>query len=391
MRYFGWRERVWEGEGICWGKIPRKGWRLWLAVGFALGEIWMGIPQEVEGEEAPAKQHQTVVQTPKGPPERLPPVRLIFDTDIGNDVDDAMALAVIHALANRRECELLAVTVTKDNPYAPRMVNLLNTFYGRPDVPIGMVRGGKTPEDGRYLRQVVTAEDQGQPRYPHRLSDPGGLPEATKLLRRTLASQPDGAVVIVQVGFSTNLARLLDSPPDEISPLDGKRLVAKKVRLLSVMAGAFSEPLQQRRFREYNVATDVPSAKKLFSQWPTPIVASGFEIGQAIRYPAISIQQDYGYVRHHPLVEAYGYYRGLEGDQPTFDLTSVLYAVRPERGYFDLSPPGWIRVEDDGFSWFEPDANGRHRYLRVNQEQIIRVREAFCWLCSQPPHAGGRP
>lgn len=319
------------------------------------------------------------------------PVRLIFDTDIGNDVDDAMAMAVIHALANRGECQLLAVTVTKDNPYAARMVDLLNTFYGRPDIPIGVVRGGKTPEDGKYLRQVVIAEDEGKPRYPHRLSDGRSAPDAVQVLRRTLAGQPDGSVVVVQVGFSTNLARFLDSPGDDISPLDGKTLAAKKVRLLSVMAGAFSEDLQKRRFREYNVVTDAPAAQKVFSQWPTPIVASGFEIGRAIQYPAMSIRQDYRYAAHHPVAEAYGYYRGLEHDQATFDLTSVLYAVRPERGYFDLSPPGWIRVEDDGFTRFEPDPNGKHRYLIVSAEQTVRVREAFCWLCSEPPQRRSPP
>ncbi len=319
------------------------------------------------------------------------PVRLIFDTDMGNDVDDAMALAVIHALADRGECELLAVTVTKDNPYSARMVNLLNTFYGRPDVPIGVVRGGKTPEDGRYIRHVVTAEDEGKLRYPHRLTEPHTAPEATQCLRRILASQPDRSVVMVQVGFSTNLARLLDSPADEISPLEGKKLVEKKVRLLSVMAGAFSEDLQKRRFREYNVVTDVAAAQKVFGQWPSPIVASGFEIGRAIAYPAQSIREDYRYVRYHPLVEAYRYYRGLEHDQPSYDLTSVLYAVRPQRGYFNLSPPGWIRVEEDGFTRFEPDPNGQHRYLLINPEQILRVREAFCFLCSQPPKKSSLP
>ena len=40
---------------------------------------------------------------------------MTFDTDLGNDVDDAMALAVIHALESRGECELLCVTLTKDN------------------------------------------------------------------------------------------------------------------------------------------------------------------------------------------------------------------------------------------------------------------------------------
>ena len=311
------------------------------------------------------------------------PVRLIFDTDIGNDVDDAMALCMIHALASRGECQPLAVTITKDNPYAAPIVDVLNTFFGRPEIPIGMVRGGVTPQDGKYLRQVVTAEDNGQSRYPHKLRTSSEAPEAVGLLRKILAGQPDGSVVLAQVGFSTNLARLLDSPADGSCPLAGRELVQRKVRLLSAMAGAFGDKMKGRK--EYNIVTDVEAARKLFAEWPTPIVASGWEIGNAIRHTARSMQEDYRYVARHPLVEAYDYYRGLQNDQPTYDLTSVLYAVRPERGYFDLSPPGRIAVEGDGTTSFREEAGGPHRYLIVDPIQIARVREAQEWLCSQPP------
>ncbi len=311
------------------------------------------------------------------------PVRLIFDTDIGNDVDDSMALCLIHALADRGECQLLAVTITKDTRYAAPLVDLFNTFYGRPDVPIGMVRNGKTPEDGAYLRQVVTAADHGQPRYPHKLQDSSQAPEAVGLIRQVLAAQPDGSVVLAQVGFSTNLARLLDSPADDASPLVGRELIQRKVRLLSAMAGAFGEKMKGRR--EYNIVTDVQAARKLLAEWPTPIVASGWEVGDAIKHTARSMREDYRYVEHHPLVDAYRHYRGLDSAQSTYDLTSVLYAVRPERGYFDLSPPGRIVVEEDGTTTFHEAADGLHRYLIVDAIQIARVREAQEWLCSQPP------
>src|SRR5580765_2641722 len=71
---------------------------------------------------------------------RAPPVALIFDTDMGNDIDDALALGVIHALESRRECELLAVTLSKDNEFAAPYVDLVNTFYGRSTIPVGVVR-----------------------------------------------------------------------------------------------------------------------------------------------------------------------------------------------------------------------------------------------------------
>ena len=310
-------------------------------------------------------------------------IPLIFDTDIGNDVDDALAMGVIHALVNRGECQLLAVTITKDNQYTAPIINLINTFYGRPDIPVGMVRGGVTPDDGRYLKQVVlTKNEKGEDAFPHAIKPGSEVPEAVGLLRKTLAAQADGSVVVVQVGFSTNFARLMDSGPDAVSPLSGMDLIRKKVRLLSIMAGSF---VPKYTHVEYNIQCDVPAAKKLIAGWPTPIVFSGFEIGDMIHYPPVNIRNDYNYVKQHPLKESYHYYRGLDKSQATFDLTSVLYAIRPNHGYFDLSEPGTVVLDADGRTSFEPDANGKHRYLKVSETQIAKVCEALCLLCSEPP------
>ncbi|MBI5759726.1 MAG: nucleoside hydrolase [Planctomycetales bacterium] len=311
-----------------------------------------------------------------------PSVRLIFDTDMGNDIDDALALGVIHALQSRGECRLLAVTLSKDNEFAAPYCDLVNTFNGRGEIPIGVVRNGKTPEDSKYIRLPSTAADDGQPRYPHDLKSGKDAPEAVSLLRRVLAAQPDGSVVVVVVGFSTNLARLLESKPDDNSPLSGRELVARKVSLLSMMAGMFSEQGLQK---EYNVHIDIDAARKVFADWPTPVVTSGFEIGVAIKYPATSIERDFRYVKHHPLREAYELYQKMPYDRETWDLTAVLFAVRPDRNYFGLSSTGTITVDDKQITQFAASATGRHRYLTVNAEQIARVREALVQLASQPP------
>src|SRR5882672_8389403 len=147
------------------------------------------------------------------------PVRLIFDTDMGNDIDDAVGLAMIHALESRGEAKLLAVTVTKDNQWAAPFIDAMNTFYGRGDIPIGVVRKGKTPEDAKMIRvPAARTRPDGSFVYAHDLTDGKDAPEATGLLRRVLSKEKDGTVAIVQVGFSTNLARLLDSPADGASP-----------------------------------------------------------------------------------------------------------------------------------------------------------------------------
>jgi len=312
-------------------------------------------------------------------PLRAASVRLIFDTDMGNDVDDAVALAMIHALESRGEAKLLAVTVTKGNRWAAPFIDAMNTFYGRGDIPIGMVHNGKTPHEANMIRvPAARTRSDGSFVYPHDLTDGKDAPEATGLLRRVLSKEKDGTVVIVQVGFSTNLARLLDSRADDSSPLDGRALVKRKVRLLSIMGGAFPAGKP-----EYNIETDIPSAKKLLAEWPTPLVASGYEIGNKVVYPASSILNDYGYVADHPLAESYREYQKMPYDRPMWDPTATLYAVRVSS--FSLSPRGTITVDDAGRTHFAANPQGRHQYLTATPEQASAVLVAIIELASRPP------
>src|SRR5580698_9717268 len=163
-----------------------------------------------------------------------PPLRIIFDTDMGNDVDDALALAMLHAFASRGEVKLLAVTVSKDNPWAAEYVRMVDEYYGRGTIPVGLVHDGKEKDDGHYVKQVCMMHG--------RKLNPAAVSDAVELLRKTLAGEKDGEVTLIQVGFSTNLARLMDSKPDRYSILNGMDLIKKKVRLLTIMAGNFAEP-----------------------------------------------------------------------------------------------------------------------------------------------------
>ena len=181
------------------------------------------------------------------------PQKIIFDTDIGNDVDDVLALGMIHALQDRNECELLAVTITKDHSKAAAFTDAVNTFYGRGNIPIGVCRSGITPEEGKF-NSLVDLREKNDAVFPQDVKPE----DAVVLLRQVLSKAEDHSLVIVQVGFSTNLANLLKSSPDEISELSGIELVQKKVSLLSIMAGAFQMPPdaegKPRIHREYNVS-----------------------------------------------------------------------------------------------------------------------------------------
>lgn len=302
------------------------------------------------------------------------PVRLILDTDIGNDVDDALALAMIHSLENRGEVRLLAVTITKDNRFAAPYINLVNTFYGRAGIPIGMVHHGKAPDDAPMLRVPSEKRDiQGHLLYPHTLTDGSMAADAVDLLKQVLNQQPDDSVTIAQIGFSTNLSRLVASE-------DGLALVKRKVKLLSVMGGNFEKPDP-----EYNIMTDASAAKTLFKDWPTPMVFSGFEVGLRITYPYESILKDFAWTAHNPVVDAYNLYVGKPDDHPNWDSTAVLYAIRPDRGYFELSPPGSVTLGPKHITVFSPQADGLARYLILKADQVERIKAVIADLTSEPP------
>ena len=345
------------------------------------------------------------------------PIKVIFDTDMWSDIDDALALAMIHALEDRAELQLLAVTISTNARECASYVDLINTFYGRPHVPIGIIRNGialdcirsKLPKSflpvTRYTEQLPRQKrDDGNWVYPRCLSADSSISDATVLLRETLAAQPDGSVVILEVGYHTNLVRLLASPADEISPLSGRELIARKVQRLVTMAGSFRHSAANetaatntfpRQDPEFNLVVDIPSAQAVFANWPTCIVASGVEVGLAMRFPPQSILNDFQYVQSHPIAQTYRLFcEELQARQlaiacphahPTFDLTTVLYAARPDRDYFSLSPPGRIDVLHDGSTHFEQAADGRHKYLILRDEQKVRTLEAMAMLTSQPP------
>ncbi|HYO81093.1 MAG TPA: nucleoside hydrolase, partial [Bryobacteraceae bacterium] len=148
-----------------------------------------------------------------------------------------------------------------------------------------------------------------------------------------------------------------------------------------IMAGDFATNKP-----EYNVRVNVPVAKRILEAWPTPTLISGFEIGKELLFPATSIEREFGATPWNPVVEAYRAYEKMPYDRPTWDLTSVLVAVRPESKYFDLSPAGSVQVDAKGTTTFTP-GKGDRRYLILQPDRRDRVLEALVLLTTQPPMA----
>lgn len=300
------------------------------------------------------------------------PIAVIFDTDVGNDIDDVLALQMLFNYEKEGKINLLGITIGKNNPYSIQYVDAYCRLNGRGDIPLGFAYNGVNPEDNKYLRPTLDTLIDGKKILQPQRSINDSLPEGYKLLRKLLASQKDASVVFIAVGPETNLVRLLESKADEYSDLDGKALVAKKVKLLSVMGGLYGDEFD---FPEWNIVQDLQAAQKVFAEWPTEIIASGWELGNKLLYPHQSILNDFE--SDHPLSVSYKIYETMPYDRQTWDLTSVLQAIEPDKGYFSLSPKGTITIDSVGKSIFTAKEDGKHRYMMIEKDSIDSTLKAI--------------
>ena len=314
-----------------------------------------------------------------------PPVGTVFDCDMGNSIDDALAMAMLYGLQGKNETRVVSVSVTKPNLKSAIFCSVVERFYlGEPGpfgfagLPIGMSEKGKMPEDTPMLTAPLTrTTPEGKPVYNRSIAKLNDTAEPIALIRNALSSQYDQNALVVLTGPATNLAGVLDLPGTSA-------LIAQKVRYLTVAAGAFpSGP------PESAIGCDIAAAKRLFAEWPTPIVVSGNEVGSALPFPASSLDKDFAWSQAHPVVDAYRASKPMPYDAPSWAMTAVLYAIRPHENYFKLSEPGTVAVLDDGRTRFTPSAAGKHRYLIADPAQKDRVIQTYTEIASLKP--AGRP
>lgn len=295
-------------------------------------------------------------------------VPIIMDTDIGPDYDDVGAMAVLHALADRGEAKPLAVISSNKNELTVPVIDVLNTFFGRPELPNGAPKSPDAPDQSATQKWPELLVEK----YPHRIKKSSDAPDAVETYRKVLAKQPDESVTIVTVGFLTNLAKLLESKPDQYSPLSGDMLVRRKVRQLVSMAGLFPQG------REYNVLIDSVASEKVFNNWPTQIVLSGFEIGKQIKTGLRVVANE---KLNSPVKDVYAKAMPMSKDDAdgrmSWDQTAVLVAIRGNQPYFGLKR-GRIIVEGGNNKW-QDDPMGQHAYLTeaMPMAQVTMLIEAL--------------
>ena len=246
---------------------------------------------------------------------------------MGPDYDDVGAIAMLHAFADAGQARILATIASTNYPNVTPVLSVLNTYFNRPNIPIGVPKGKAIGDkDTQHWSDTLVA------RYPHSVRSNDDRPDAVALYRQILAKQPDRSVTVITVGFLTNLANLLDSKPDQYSPLSGKALAAKKIKQVVSMAGKFPAG------REYNVFRDTAASKIVFANWPTPILMSGFEIGEHI-HSGLPLTQNKA-IQHSPVKDVFRISLPKSAEDKngrmSWDQTAVLVGVRGYAPYYTV-------------------------------------------------------
>jgi purine nucleosidase len=235
---------------------------------------------------------------------------LLFDSAIEDNIGYVLALTMLLGYGAKGEARLTSLSVSRNNLRTAAFCDLMARFFGT-SLSIGMAEAGAPETSVTPMLSAVldrkTAE--GKPLYPRNISRLNETADPVALIRNALSAQPDQNSTVILSGPSVNLLGLLALP-------EGKDIVKKKVRTLVVAA---------------------QSNAKLLAEWPSPVVVAGEDLGQALKFPAESIDRDFAWATNHPLIDAYRAANAMPYDAPSSAMAAVLYAAHPDDGYFKVS------------------------------------------------------
>jgi len=296
-------------------------------------------------------------------PSELPPLGVVYDSNLGWGVDSVLALALLHGFAGKQQCRVASLSVNYPDLRAAKLADVIERFYallgpgqageGR-SLPLGIVEGKNPPAN---LPILAKGWESGIQKW-----NDTAIPHL--LIRNALTANYDGNAAIVLSGPATNLANLLKLT--DVIPL-----IAAKVNVLVIAEGQFT--------------ADLPAARRVLAEWPTPIVFCSREVGTQVPFPGASIDSAFSYNPAHPVAEAYRAAGNMPYDAPAPALAAMLYTIKPKEGYFTLSEPGTVVIGDNGATQFQPSAQGRHRYLKVDPSQRERIAQVYVQMASLKP------
>lgn len=278
--------------------------------------------------------------------------QIFIDTDMGSDCDDVAAVAILAHFHKLGKINLLGVSHTSANPKTVDYLDMVCRFYGYKTE--NLAAAGKEWGIGEFREGFFNDVLNG---FAYHTS-PCTF-DAVQLMRTQLSKAKDATVLCI--GPLNNMSRFLDSPPDEISPLSGKEILAQNVKEVVVMGGIFDNKRYDfygETFEvEYNIKLDACASKNFIENCPTKITFVEFELGYNVKTFADTVAAE----KETPIKRAYELFRVSERE--SWDVIAALYCLFGENGYYQMSAEGKCVVEANGKTNFYQQNGGLHRYL----------------------------
>lgn len=195
--------------------------------------------------------------------------QIILDSDLGVDSDDIGDIALLHKFADMGLCKLIGMSFATQIPYGASALDTINTAYGRGDIPVGkcVVTWDTFDAYDQYLVE----------HYPSTHHYGTNAPVSVPMYRQLLAKAAPHSITIIEAAYVINLAQLILSGPDEISPLTGEELLNQKVKLLVIAAGEYPSGT------ELYFRAGSTGAATLINRLKCPMIFSGNSHGAYVR------------------------------------------------------------------------------------------------------------
>ncbi len=255
---------------------------------------------------------------------------VILDTDIGPDCDDVGALAVLFSYVKETGCEILGVNNCTSNPYGTATIDAIREYCDMPEFLIGSYsKSGFYADHDRYNKYIA---ENYSAKYKN-----GTFKSLShvEFYRSLLANAEDDGIILITIGMFNAFADFLKSGADDISPLTGMELAAKKLHAVVSMAAVLPAG------REFNVICDFEASKFCFDNCPAPMYLSDFKVGMLI-FTGYAPEEAERY-RNNPIFDSYQLYtagRQRVGFNRSFDLTAVQFAFEGEGELYSLTQAG---------------------------------------------------
>lgn len=292
--------------------------------------------------------------------------KLILDTDLGGDCDDAGALAVAINLKKQGFVDILCITHCIANHYGAYCLEAIKHWFAEDEIPLGYYTDDDKMSEAvyeRFTRPVAEMhfKNGNYPIYENSL----------KLLRKTLANNGGGKdITLTAIGPLMNISLLLQSKGDSISPKTGIELVAENVEKIVLMAGNFEDS----NMHEWNIIMDIKAAQNTVNLSPVPIIFCGYELGEKV-----IIGKSLEFMpENYPVRELYYYFNNKEQfGRSSWDLQTVYYSVMGEENLWTLEEGYDIKVEDNGATLYKK--GGKHSFLKkkASFEDVSEKIEQF--------------